>query len=504
MSAPPAPDCPYKGLEPYTEDDLAYFFGRNPDAQRIANALMTAPLTVLYGKSGVGKSSVLQAAVPPLLREPEGTLVVVWRSWQSPAFLEDLLDALFGKAEVVRATDALDDALFGLVTKLGRPVALIFDQFEEYFHYREGPRAAFEQQLARLANRAHEDIHILLSLRDDGLANLDRLRRGIPQIFRNRLELKHLDQEGAREAIDEPLRVFNQAHGTSIGIAGALRDRIIREVSSQQPSGDLRIETAYLQLALTKLWDACGGPKATALDAATFDALGGAKDIARQHLERVLGELAPEERELAATLFDRLVTPGGGKIALSAAALAGWADADRATVEALLQRLTRQESRLLRPVPSPDDPNLQGFELFHDVLGQPTRAWLERETEARKRAKELYEQRKRLRLYAAVAAIALILTGAAIGATIYAFGPRRQRPNRRKQGRSSKSREPCLLSLALWPSPHRMSWSIEVRGPLRCWRCAAYRMNKSRSVNFSSRLRRLCIGPFFTMPRSSR
>jgi WD40 repeat protein len=420
VSNAPAPDCPYKGLEPYKEADLAYFFGRSEDATRIANALITAPLTVLYGKSGVGKSSVLQAAVPPLLRDPENALVLLWNAWQSPAFLDDLLAALFEEAGVEPSGTTLDQVLPRLASNLGRPVALIFDQFEEYFHYREGPRDACERQLARVANSGDDRIHLLLSMREDSLASLDRLRRRIPQILRNRLELKHLTQEGAQEAIDGPLRVFNDAHRTTITILPALRDRIIQEVSSRPP-GEPRIETAYLQLALTKLWEASGGASAKALDARTFDRLGGAQDIARQHLEDVLDKLSPAERELAATLFDRLVTPGGGKVAHSVEALVGWAEADSKTVLALLEWLTRQESRLLRRVPSPDDPNVPGFELFHDVLGQPTRAWLERDSEARKRAKELEDQRKRIRTYGIAAAISLVFAVAAIGAAAYAI-----------------------------------------------------------------------------------
>src|SRR2546421_12772733 len=57
--------CPYKGLQPYTEADRTYFFGRERDQEIIAANLYSAPLTILYGASGVGKSSVLLAGVVP-------------------------------------------------------------------------------------------------------------------------------------------------------------------------------------------------------------------------------------------------------------------------------------------------------------------------------------------------------------------------------------------------------------------------------------------------------
>ncbi len=48
--------CPYVGLQPYTEAHRDYFFGRERDQRIISSNLYAAPLTVLYGASGVGKS----------------------------------------------------------------------------------------------------------------------------------------------------------------------------------------------------------------------------------------------------------------------------------------------------------------------------------------------------------------------------------------------------------------------------------------------------------------
>ena len=56
-------DSPYRGLTPFTEDDARYFFGREVDTRNIAANLEVARLTLFYGPSGVGKSSVLRAGV---------------------------------------------------------------------------------------------------------------------------------------------------------------------------------------------------------------------------------------------------------------------------------------------------------------------------------------------------------------------------------------------------------------------------------------------------------
>src|SRR5256885_17081728 len=85
-------DSPYKGLMPYSEDDAPFFFGREAEQEIITANLMASRLTLLYGASGVGKSSVLRAGVAYHLRQvaqqnlaERGTpefVVVVFNAWR--------------------------------------------------------------------------------------------------------------------------------------------------------------------------------------------------------------------------------------------------------------------------------------------------------------------------------------------------------------------------------------------------------------------------------------
>ena len=63
------PGSPYVGLVPYEEDDAEFFFGRSHEAAIVRANLRSARLTILYGPSGVGKSSLLMAGVVHGLRE---------------------------------------------------------------------------------------------------------------------------------------------------------------------------------------------------------------------------------------------------------------------------------------------------------------------------------------------------------------------------------------------------------------------------------------------------
>lgn len=134
----PSRTSPYQGLQPFTEQDSRYFFGRKRDQQIIISNLYASPLTVLYGASGVGKSSVLMAGVVPQLKkasrlaaesaatddaeddedatdiEQTPPVVVVFRNWQGENFLSELRDevrlALNTQARVDLSTEAQVDA----------------------------------------------------------------------------------------------------------------------------------------------------------------------------------------------------------------------------------------------------------------------------------------------------------------------------------------------------------------------------------------------------------
>ena len=65
----PPPETPYVGLVPYSEDDAAFFFGRDAEKRIVTANLRASRLTIVYGASGVGKTSLLQAGVVHDLRE---------------------------------------------------------------------------------------------------------------------------------------------------------------------------------------------------------------------------------------------------------------------------------------------------------------------------------------------------------------------------------------------------------------------------------------------------
>ena len=400
----PADFCPYKGLQPYTEQDRTFFFGRDRDQQIVISNLYAAQLTILYGASGVGKSSVLLAGSVPLLKQEKNLSVVVFRSWQDSKFLTQLKEQTLetvssnsSKTITIDTTLPLDDFLAELSRAARGDIFFVFDQFEEYFLYNPSASdtAGFEAEFARAVNRRDINANFLLSMREDSLSKLDRFQGRIPALMNNMLRLEHLDRNAAREAIIRPLEEYNRmvANGQPhVTIEPELVRAILDDLQGAQPSADQLgqgavatlspdkpkspIETPFLQMVLTRLWNEERAAGSHALRLQTFEALGRASNIARTHLDTMMARLDQAERDAAAEILRYLVTPSGTKIAQEAAALTSWTELSKDQVDAILNRLTGPDMRILRTIQAPGQP--VRYEIFHDVLAQAVLNWRRR------------------------------------------------------------------------------------------------------------------------------
>lgn len=407
MTTPP-PDtfCPYKGLQPYTEGDRRYFFGRGRDQGIISSNLFAASVTVFYGASGVGKSSVLLAGVVPRLREePRTAVVVVFNNWQADDFREALKGQIARDAGVSTVDIALplDEFLAQTQRAVAMPMLIIFDQFEEYFLYHPpSPNAdSFEAAFARAINRRDVRVNFLLSLREDGLSKLDRFQGRIPTLLNNLLRLEHLDRKAAEEAITKPLDEYNVESGSGHapmtiepGLVNAVLDDLTKarvtpelagqgEVSESQKAPSTPIETPFMQMVLTRLWDQERANGSQQLRLKTYEELGRAINIARTHLDNMMAKLSGPQLDTAAKLLRYLVTPTGSKIAQESSALASWSEVPEAEVQEFLTRLTAPDMRILKTVQTPGQP--VRYEIFHDVLAPAILDWRARYVQEQKR-----------------------------------------------------------------------------------------------------------------------
>jgi WD40 repeat protein len=459
----PQRGSPYQGLIPYDEADAPFFFGREKEARLIIANLFASPLTLLYGASGVGKSSVLRAGVARQLRAREELLIVVFNAWQSNP-LVDLKNKIAAAAAPLNVSletsDSihLSDYLANCATQLNRRLMIILDQFEEYFLYHP-QEDQFAPEFARAVTRSGAPVSFLISIREDFYAKLDRFEGRIPTLYDNYLRIEHLDRQAARGAIEKPIDQYNRQFTTNgqFSIEPQLVDAVLRQVETGRviigeagrgvveastEKGTARIETPFLQLVMTRLWEKESGEGSHKLRLQTLKELGGAENIVRTHLDAVITRLSARDQEIAASMFHYLVTPSGTKIAYTASDLAGSAELQKPEVERVLDNLAHGDVRILRTVePSPDRPGAPRYEIFHDVLAPAILSWrtahvqkqekaeterqLAAEAEERARAeRQLARERslaRRLRWALVGLAILLLVMG---GVTVFAFTQR--------------------------------------------------------------------------------
>ena len=237
----------YPGVQPFRDDGLARrtFFGRKAAAVALTDQILASRLVVVYAKSGVGKTSLLNAGVAPRLRgDPDvesapsedrvtqGCVPLFVRvNDVEHDLLASVLDSIRAEALRQRVEYVPGDrtslwSFFKTVQfwrgdLLLTPV-LVLDQFEELFILQsEEARDQFLSELSYVIRgvppaSALRDpsksgtpplIHVVLSLREDFLGLLEEASDRIPQILDHRFRLSPLDRDKAADAITGPAEI---------------------------------------------------------------------------------------------------------------------------------------------------------------------------------------------------------------------------------------------------------------------------------------------------------
>jgi hypothetical protein len=501
--AAPGVESPYKGLARYEEADAAYFFGREAEADLVVANVLASRLTLLFGDSGVGKSSLLHAGVAPSLRAADDVVLVLFSDWRG--------DAATSLAAALRAECGLDGAstdtglaptIAECAERSGRDVVVVLDQFEEYFVYHpdEDYQDSFAVEFPRAVTQADLPVSFLIAIRADALARLERFKGGIPRLFDNYLRLDRLSRDAAREAILAPIALHAASHADhAVTAEPALVERVLDEVEvgrvalgnagagmldgtdSAGSAGGRQIEAPYLQLVLVRLWDEERRAGSRTLRLETLEHLGGAERIVRTHLDVALAALSADEQDVAADLFRFLVTPSGTKIAHRVDDLAEYVGQPPGMVAHVLGRLAAGDTRVVRPAGE------DAFEIYHDVLAAAVLDWRARHLHAIELA--AVERRRRRRLRLALAALVMAFVGGvAAGIIVWRVQANRaDKAEREAQAQALEVARAALYSKAIYTGHHaplqsvafapdgRLAVSADEGGDVRIWETASGR-----------------------------
>ena len=248
------PERPFRHLSWFTAEHAEVFFGRGYQVRELYEEITDptgAPIVLLYGASGVGKSSLLDAGLVPRL-EAGGNAVRYCRRDQQKGLTGSLRAALQLDAEQT----TLNEGWRAEEAQLGKPLVIFLDQVEEVF---TRPNPAQPRELdefvavleTALGNRdARPRGKLVLGFRKEWLAELDR-RLAEAKLPRTPVFLKQLDRRGIIEAIRGPARPGRlQRHyrlAVEDGLPEIIADNLLADAGSAL--------APTLQVLLTKMWE---------------------------------------------------------------------------------------------------------------------------------------------------------------------------------------------------------------------------------------------------------
>jgi CHASE2 domain-containing sensor protein len=305
---------PYRGLQPFGEEDATLFFGRDREEQRLVEMLKGGRFLAVVGASGSGKSSLVRAGLVPALRAGALPEVTAW----TVCVLEPGADPLgilaarlvsLGNGEGMQATLAAlsdDPRTLHLASALalstrpnGERLLLVVDQLEETFTLTSDEEAlnSFFDNLIFASSAAGGRCTVAVTLRSDFYPRLAAHSELAQQVSAHQFLLTSMERDGLRQVIEEPARL------AGLEFESGLVETILDDVARQPGALPL------LEHALLELWERRRGRMLT-LEG--YRESGGVSGALATRAEAIYGGFDAERKAVAQRVLLRLTQPGEG------------------------------------------------------------------------------------------------------------------------------------------------------------------------------------------------
>jgi len=314
------PRKPYMFLDPFGPGDTELFYGRDHDIEQLQRELAASRLLILFGASGTGKTSLIQAGLLPSLPAER-------YAWVAGRLIdEDPAHAI--KAALVRELGVdrtylerpLVDGVTAATNALRKEVVLVLDQCEELFQrHTHVVRRQFARELGECLDAVRLEVHVLIAVREDHYARLDEFRDAIPQIFHNTMRLTRLTTEQAFAAVVEPAKRLGLTIDTAmvqtqllpeLSAAGqeSFADPGVR-LPSPLDEPETGIEPPLLQIVCDALYQQAAREHRTTIGGEEYTAVGDLRTVLGRYLDTTLRQFGTEHRN-ARGVLKALVTAG--------------------------------------------------------------------------------------------------------------------------------------------------------------------------------------------------
>ena len=236
----------YPGAKPFQTNESHVFYGRAGVSQDLYQLINLEPLVVLHAKSGLGKSSVINAGLMPLIATakeytPFNIRFHAYTEGKKEMPLSITRDIVQSQSDVLdKIRPVGEDSLWyhlksqQLASPEDKGILLIFDQFEELFTYKDDIVEEFARQLSEalyssLPQRFRDkrkagfekdanflspeelaqldqalNLRLLMVIRSDRMSLMKKLKAYFPNILTADFELQPLEREQAEDAILSP------------------------------------------------------------------------------------------------------------------------------------------------------------------------------------------------------------------------------------------------------------------------------------------------------------
>jgi hypothetical protein len=315
----PVPECPYRGLLPFREEDAYLLFGREKLAGLLNDKLSHKSIIQVSGPSGSGKSSLVAAGLIPALRkagsrqilycrpgtDPFGSLAGVLMPW-----LEPQLDEISRAARVPMLSRVLREGqlpyLLRRLPHLRNGLLVFVDQFEELYTQvsSQAVRHQFLDCLLAFMHAGRDSgsirINLVYTIRADFAGRLLSHREFIDAIQDADVKIGPMTREEAESAIRDPALL------RGVRFEPGLVERIVNDAGREPGALPL------MEFALTELWER---QAAGVLTHAAYEDTGQLSGAIAKRAETIFRSLSQSEQDAARRILTRLVRlaeDGGG------------------------------------------------------------------------------------------------------------------------------------------------------------------------------------------------
>ena len=366
---------PYKGLYTYTEKDSDIFYGRDDAIDKLRRLVYYNKLVTLYGKSGLGKSSLLQAGLFPLLRKNNFIPIYLrlknFVKEESKPLAQYIVEEVFkevGKTCEINKNigdcsdeQVLKELFFGreFVNKDGTKIfpLIVLDQFEDMLIDYPFETSFLMRQLQILLDNnritpdnyfPENDFRFILVIREDDFFRLEDCidTHRLTKLKETRFRLKNLNEAEAHNIILEPGKeIFTESDKQQIA------NKIVEKVKKNDENSELN--TAILSLICDQLFHQiyiAKGRKISLDDVESF----GNEEIETFYLNATK-QFSHSQRK---KLEDEILTNTGRR------KIADYDDLKSSLGESILKDLLEGEYRILYKI------GKKNVELIHDLLAK--------------------------------------------------------------------------------------------------------------------------------------